>query len=495
MSTDVTIDFPGEVLPVHNCIKVCIEPTDVISEAGTYAEIVLTFTNTASVNGESFVIAGETFYVDSTASGSGSLVDLTDSSGLAQAVNMKSALDAHPAFPVSMVLALNVLTITWLEAKEVFAWTFDFSGLTGPPTLGAMNGSRVIVLAKIGYHWLEAGLPITDLSSVPIITTDVDATTYCFNAQRELMPLVSTQLPELTDAIVSDDVITKLVQIRHGLLDVPEDGCGVVYKNFQNSDEYLLLNQQLTADQLLDYGIYHEPSIRLSYLTSKPSGSTICIDEVDWLWLVLMTENPVSNQIRYRFYNAAGIPVHASNIAVAGDKVFIIPSGRNIDNVIVGVPWSVVSYYTIQPYLVMPATTYLAQLYKYKLRQKCCDTFSLYFLDPLGGYTLLPCSELEEQAIITDGDEICKSVICGYTLLTNYKVRERYVITIKLFPTEANIKLLAAYKASNVSMILKDGILTQCFKEPDGTAIFQKSSILLLTTVIFISTERFTQIQ
>lgn len=448
-------------VPVSDCWRWCIQPdaADAVTTPGAYATVVVTFiaVPTIPANGTALKIWGYDFTVDNGEPFTGTTFEVT-ATGFTSALNFISMIQANLFFNDAVVCTYVdagtvTVTLTWRECREqprFVAEQMVFTAITAAGGTGAYtNGTSPVyvdgykIVTRLGLY---TGTPISlfePLSPKVGLSTDQQCTTVgevCVDYLIDAETMLFTRLPELTStAIISATEnaasMMRFFSIEYGW--IYRENCQAKSGTIKKSNLVLGLNAAFDIEdeyQMRRYWYGHPDGYPTGqfvadFLTTQLKKTPLCWESFAWLWMLNSWQQDQGDYdlaARFSLYNSAGAIVETFDVVVNefgvdGDR-FYNPVCFNVspqfvlDNAPTMTAANLVRY-DVTVFGTTPAdigdVLFAATESISFLPSSCCEEKTdLYVLTPAGGFAT-QLIEIQQRAIVKDGQEINLQVPCG----------------------------------------------------------------------------------
>lgn len=515
----------GQPNPIENCLQFCFDFSDSLQTRGTIAYISFSFyDNSPQANGETFIFAGIEFEVSNIPSPlGGRYIDLTSNLASENADNFKVAIEHHPFFSGNVSISLQQFSPTqifmvasWVHNGEQSNFYIDFNNLSHPFADAMITNGTFPLYGgdafKFGYKIMLGNQTIIDLQQCPMAyDADGNILPLCLDLHYELTRLLQTTTPDCWAGVIEDETIQQLITLHYGAIQAKTGTCGVDFVGWDILENIPIINgawnvedgfMQIWYDNYA-YNLYNLGGVR--FLTSRPSGFTLCDCRCDWLWIVLnykREDNPIGMQhyeVKVYYYDSNGTIVTVQTKEIEDDGVYIIPSGPgNVTNVSEeDIDMANVYYYEVVVFLSpdpFSMSVPYSERHRVYIDRSCCEDVGVYFLDTKGGYTFLPMDYVEEITYTSEFTEICRDVPCGGSYRnmlggSRFNTDSNLQTTISLrsrkYQKTAELRnLFKAFKASENRFVMYKGRPRRMLANSDSTRIFQHGEYIEVITTL-----------
>lgn len=397
--------IPHELKPTEWIIR----KTDIITVAGTQAQIFVSFADTAGgAAGQDITLLGETFSTSASTSAYTSISWYYSATGETAAKNFAnmartSYLFAGWSISVAESAGSWLVTMTRNETGALAEFTNDISGLSPSATLSDVNGTdEVRSTDRFWYQFWEGNEAISEqkfafFDETGRVRVDAEGT--------------ARQVLGVTDPYVIwtssryDERMSRQVYLRFGTLTQGES-CDVSYGLSYESPDITIVNSLFQHEKTLRfYPFTPNYTMPVKWLTDRPSDRNICKESYEWMAIFLQRSALFTNgfyRIIYTYYNAAGgvLNTKTENITNVPDGVYHVPTGPANGIHPTGVI-ALASYYTIQVEVQGDDSGYTEYSEAHTLRLSSCSCWAaeVYYLEDTGAWRTVVFENVESRAI------------------------------------------------------------------------------------------------
>lgn len=447
---------PPVPIPVSDCMKWCLQPTEgeIFDTVGSNATLFVDFPGTIGsipANGTEFTLWGRLFTVNNATNYTSNSFKIV-ASGNTTGGNFRRMLRANFFFlqntDIDSVADLSETLVTWNECGEQDNFTgvnMEYAALTGAgATVTPTNGvtpifvSGAMVQTRLFKNDSVSGsAPITKFEGISPTASCDAANEICVDYMQDARRTLFTPMPDLSLTSEIDPVETTMIArfyIEYGTT-YRDDNCQPQSGTFAETDAVLVMDTVFGVEEnyaMRRYIYDHpdnsggQPPLSPQFLTNKPSRLWLGEYSFAWLWLAGGYQSLLPTDIRLRFQiyylNGTNDFEYVDYIPAEVYQVhcFNVSPGRLL-TLFTLTDLSTVSHYFVraEAWDGTVIDTVGWETY-FGIEHSCENMVDVYFKTPPGGIGTILC-EITDREMVQEGTEICLNIDCATTRLEKGK--------------------------------------------------------------------------